>query len=294
MSYQTASAVVAETKDLFSLPDIYFQVNEMIRDPRFTMADIGSVIAKDPALSARLLRLVNSSFYGFQSRIDTITRAITIVGIDDLYNLVVATCVLDKFAKIPADLVDMTAFWMRSVHCGVVAKLLAKSCAVMNVERLFLAGLLHDIGSLVLYQAMPEQAGNVLIAIRQDRRLLASFEQEILGFTHADVGRELLKVWGLPQSLCEVVGCYRQPDYAINHRLDATLLNLASRLVDDQEFGRLVEQTLVETSDHTLDFLRLNREQIEQVMQQATIEFEQVFEQILPPMNRVQGIARPH
>jgi HD-like signal output (HDOD) protein len=154
--------------------------------------------------------------------------------------------------------------------------------------------LLHDIGSLVLYQAMPEQAGSVLIAIRQDRRLLTSFEQEVLGFTHADVGRELLKAWGLPQSLYEVVGCYRQPDFAINHKLDATLLNLASRLVDDQEYGRLIEQTLVETSDHTLDFLRLNREQIEQVMQQATIEFEQVFEQIIPPINRAQGIARPH
>ena len=294
MTYLTPSAVVAETKDLFSLPDVYFQVNEMIRDPRFTMADIGSVIAKDPALSARLLRLVNSSFYGFQSRIDTITRAITIVGIDDLYNLVVATCVLDKFAKIPTDLVDMTAFWMRSVHCGVVTKLLAKKCAVLNTERLFLAGLLHDIGSLVLYQTMPEQAKTVLVAIRQDRRLLASFEQEILGFTHADVSRELLKNWGLPQSLYEVVGCYRQPDFSINYRMDATLLSLASRLVDDQEYGRLVEQTLVETSDHTLEILRLSREQIEQVMQQATIEFEQVFEQMMPPVTHTQGIARPH
>ena len=294
MTYQTASSVVVDTKDLFSLPDIYFQVNEMIRDPRFTMADIGSVIAKDPALSARLLRLVNSSFYGFQSRIDTITRAITIVGIDDLYNLVVATCVLDKFAKIPTELIDMTAFWMRSVHCAVVTKLLAKNCAVLNTERLFLAGLLHDIGSLVLYQSMPEQANSVLVAIRQDRRLLIGFEQEIVGFTHADIGRELLKSWGLPQSLYEVVGCYPQPDFAINYRLDATLLNLASRLVDDQEYGRLVEQTLVETSDHTLDFLRLSREQIEQVMQQATIEFEQVFEQMMPPVTRAQGIAKPH
>lgn len=294
VTYLTPSAVVAETKDLFSLPDIYFQVNEMIRDPRFTMADIGRVIAKDPALSARLLRLVNSSFYGFQSRIDTITRAITIVGIDDLYNLVVATCVLDKFAKIPTELVDMTAFWMRSVHCGVVTKLLAKNCAVLNTERLFLAGLLHDMGSLVLYQTTPEQANSVLVAIRQDRRLLTGFEQEILGFTHADVGRELLKSWGLPQSLYEVVGCYRQPDFSINHRLDATLLNLASRLVDDQEYGRPVEQTLVGTSDHTLDFLRLSREQIEQVMQQATIEFEQVFEQMMPPVTCAQGIAKPH
>lgn len=276
--FASASAVVAEVKDLFSLPDIYFQLNEMVRDPRYSMADIGAVIGKDPALSARLLRLVNSSFYGFQAKIDTISRAIAIVGIDDLYNLLVATCVVDRFSKIPADLVDMTAFWMRSVHCGVVTKLLGKQCASLNTERLFLAGLLHDIGSLVLYQVLPEHSSRVLLSIQQDRRLLAGFEQEIIGFTHADVGRELLKSWGLPESLYEIVGSVLGPDA----KLDAQLLWLAARLIDDREFGRPIEQTLVEIPDQTLATMRLTREQIEQVMQQAGVEFLDVFEQLLP------------
>lgn len=294
MTQHTAQTIVAQAKTLFSLPDIYFQVNQMIRDPRFTMADIGSVIAKDPALSVRLLRVVNSSFYGFQSRIDTISRAITIVGIDDLYNLVVATCVVDKFSKIPTDLVDMTDFWMRSVHCGVVNKLLAKNCAVLNAERLFLAGLLHDIGSLVIYQTLPEQAAKVLLSVRQDRRLLTGFEQEILGFTHAEVGRILLETWGLPDSLSEVVGYYPQPDFAMYHKLDATLLNLSSRLVDDQAFGRPIEQTLVEIPDQMLALLRMNREQIAQLIEQANVEFEQVFEQLLPQHNPARSMAKLH
>lgn len=292
MTLSSASAAVAEIKDLFSLPDIYFQLNEMIRDPRYSMVDIGDVIGKDPALSARLLRLVNSSFYGFQAKIDSISRAITIIGIEDLYNLVVATCVVDRFVKIPTDLVDMTAFWLRSVHCGVVTKLLGRQCAVLNPERLFLIGLLHDIGSLVMYQVMPEQASRVLMAINHDRRLLVSFEREIIGFTHADVGRELLKSWQLPESLYEVVGGYCETDSAAIHNLDTHLLGLASRLVDDAEFGRPIENTLVEIPDQTLAFLHLTRGQLDQVMAQAADEFLEVFQQILPEQGGSQGIAR--
>jgi len=282
MKFKNAQEVVVEAKSLFSLPDIYFQLNEMIHDPRYALADIGNVISKDPALSARLLRIVNSSYYGFQSKIDTISRAIVVVGIDDLYNLVVATCVVDRFAKIPTDLVDMTSFWLRSVQCGVVNKLLAKSSGALHVERLFLVGLLHDIGSLVMYQLMPEEAAKVLLAIRHDRRLLTGVEQEMLGFTHAEVGGELMKLWGMPESLSEVVNCYPNPDGAVVHKFDAKLLHFAARLVDDKEFGRPIEDSLAEITDWDLSYLRLSRVRIEEVMEQAVLEFHEVFEQLLP------------
>lgn len=282
MAAVDARSLAAGVTELFSLPDIYFQLSEMIRDPRFSLADIGKVIAKDPGLSARLLRVVNSPFYGFQSRIDTISRAITVVGVDDLYHLVVATCVVDSFGKIPCELVDMTAFWIRSVHCGVVARLLARHSMVLHSERLFLAGLLHDIGSLVLYQKMPDQSLKVLLATGRDRRLLAGFEREIIGFTHADVGRELIKNWGLPESLYEAIGCYLNPDSAQVHRLDASLLNLAARLVDGCQQGRPIEDVVGEFSEQTLAFVRLSRAQLIEVIELADVEFSQVFELIAP------------
>ncbi|MGY6274731.1 HDOD domain-containing protein [Methylomonas sp. MgM2] len=285
MKFKNAQEVVVEAKDLFSLPDIFFQLNEMIRNPRYSLADIGDVISKDPALSVRLLKIVNSSYYGFQSKIDTIPRAIVVVGIDDLFNLVVATCVVDKFAKIPTDLVDMTSFWIRSVHCGVVNKLLAKEVGAPNLERLFLVGLLHDIGSLVMYQLMPEQAAKVLRAIKNDRRLLVDIERQEIGFTHADVGGELMRLWALPESLSEVVSCYRNPDSAVVHKFDAKLLNLASRLVDDKELGEPIEDTLIEISDKDFEYLRLNPIQIQQVMEHSVLEFHQVFEGLVSDAN---------
>lgn len=280
MNFTTAQEVAAEAKDLFSLPDIYFQLNEIIRDSRYSLADIGNVISKDPALSARLLRIVNSSYYGFPAKIDTISRAMVIIGVDDLYNLVIATCVVDRFAKIPVDLVDMTSFWLRSVHCGVLSKLLAVECGAPNVERMFLSGLLHDIGSLVMYQLMPEKSARVLSSIKYDRRLLPSVEQKMLGFTHADVGRELMRLWGLPESLYETIGCYRNPEAATTYGFDAHLLHLASALIDDKEFGRPIETTLVDISDKKLEYLRLSRSRIEPIMERAELEFHDVFEQL--------------
>ncbi|MGZ4960179.1 MAG: HDOD domain-containing protein [Methylomonas sp.] len=275
-------ALVAGTTELFSMPDIYFQVSEMIRDPRASLADIGKIIARDPGLSARLLHLVNSPFYGFQSRIDTISRAISVVGVDDLYQLVVATCVVDRFGRIPTELVDMTAYWMRSVHCGIVNRLLGKQSMALHSERLFLAGLLHDLGSLVLYQKMPELSLKVLLATRGDRRLLADFEREIIGFTHADVSRELIKSWGLPESLCEAIGCYLNPSAAQTHKLDAYLLNMATRLVDGRERGSPVEETVSEFPEYALALVRLSADQFPTVMEQAANEFSQVFESISP------------
>lgn len=274
--------LIAGSTELFSLPDIYFQLSEMIRDSRYSLADIGKVIAKDPALSARLLRVVNSPFYGFQARIDTISRAVTVIGIDDLCNLVLATTVVDRFAQIPDELIDMTSFWMRSMHCAVIARLLAKSGAVLHTERLFLAGLLHDIGSLVLSQKMPEQYLRVLLAANHDRRALAGFEQELIGFTHADVGRELLKTWGLPESLYETIGCYLDPADAQVHKLDAHLLHMAARLADCGQLADGIESTVAAFSNQSLALVRLSREQIVSIMELAEEAFLQMFELLGP------------
>jgi HD-like signal output (HDOD) protein len=278
----TISELLVGANQLFSLPDIYFQLNEMLRDPRFSAADFGKVIAKDPALSARLLRMVNSPFYEFQSKIDTISRAITVVGFDELYNLIIATCVVDQFDKIPCELVDMTSFWVHSVHCAVVARLLAKQSSILQSERLFLIGLLHDIGSLVLYRKMPDKSREVLLAADNDRRLLADFEKEIIGFTHAEVSSQLIKSWDLPESLYEPIAWYLNPDFAMSHQLETNLLHIATQLVNNTERGVPVEQAVNEIAESVLSTVNLTQEQLIAVMQLASSEFLEVFDLVSP------------
>ncbi len=274
--------LVGGAVELFSLPDIYFQVSEMINDPRFSIEDIGQVIVKDPGLSARLLKVVNSSFYGFQAKIDTISRAIVVVGIEDLKNLLLATSVIDTFNKIPCELVDMTAFWMSSVHCGVIAKLLAKESSMLHCERLFLAGLLHNIGSLIFYHKMPDASLKVLLAAADDRNLIGGLEQEIIGFNHADLGGELIKTWGLPESLYETISCYLTPETAQVYKLETYLLSLSAYLVNAVEMGKSAED-VVETLDFSrFSLIRLRKEQLFVAIEQAETEFYQVFELMAP------------
>ncbi len=272
-----------DVSTLFSLPDIYYQVEKMIKDPRFTAVDIGQVIAKDPALAARLLKLVNSSFYGFQARIDTISRAITIVGVQDLQSLVLATSVVDTFGRISSDLVDMTDFWLQSINCGVIAKLLAKESAVLHGERLFLAGLLHKIGTLVLYQELPCLSSKVLKLSDYDGPLIPVIEQKIIGFTFADVGSELIKAWQLPDSLYEAIAYQLSPDQALKHRMDAQLLYIAtifcsSLVYDEQDIIDLWQEIPPEYRS----VVKIEEQALVALLMQAQEDVAQVFELLKP------------
>lgn len=282
MNQLTVHALVADSIELFSLPDIYYQVSEMVNDPRFSLDDLGQVICKDPALSARLLKIVNSSFYGFQAKIDTISRAIVVVGIEDLKNLILATSVVDNFKDIPSDLVDMTDFWMHSIHCGVICKLLAKASLVLHCERLFLTGLLHNIGSLVLYSKMPRESQKVLLAVDNDRNKIAAMEQEIIGFNHADVGSELIKRWGMPESLFEAIACYPTPQLAQVYKLDTYLLSIAVRLANAAERGMVFDEIVENLPEAGLTMIRLTREQVIAVANLAADEYTQIFALISP------------
>lgn len=282
MGALSPQALIENSVQLFSLPDIYFQISEMINDPRFSSKDIGAVISKDPALSVRLLKVVNSSVYGFRSKIDRISRAVTIVGIEDLKSLVLATSVVNKFADIPSELIDMTDYWLRSVRCGVIAKFLAKESSVLHQERLFLAGLLHDIGSLVFYHKLPKKSHQVLLLAGHDRSLVAKLEQEVIGFTHADVGGLLIKSWGLPDSIYESIAHYINPERAQAHKLDSYLVSLASALTDCYQQSFTTEEILASFSDEAMTMMRLDVQQVDKAMEAAENEFLQVFDAIVP------------
>ena len=261
-----------------SLPDIYFQVSRMINDPRFSLEDVSQVILKDPALSARLLKLVNSSFYGFQSRIDTISRAIVVIGIDELKNLILVTSVIDSFQNIPTDLVNMTNFWMRSIRCALLARCLAKKSFFLHSERLFVAGLLHDIGSLVLYLKFPQQSALVLKQAANERQILPTLQQDIIGLDYTQTGSALIQSWQLPESLVIAVACQLQPERALAHNLEATLLAVTVSLINGLEQGRPITELVNSLMINWLIQLKISPDDIINASEQADSEFEQIFE----------------
>ena len=242
-----SSRWIGEVSGLVSPPDVYVKVFDLMESPTATAEDMGMIISQDPSLTARLLKIVNSPFYNFSSRIDTVSRAVAVVGLRELYGLVVAVSAVKSFSAIPNDVVNMDTFWRHSIYCGIISRLLAKRCNVLHTERLFIAGLLHDIGSLVIYNRAPDVAKRILDSVNGDEELLHSIESEELGFTHADLGGALLKQWMLPESLQDAVAFHHHPGDAENAKMEAAIVHMANVLANQSELGAFCEVKVPET-----------------------------------------------
>lgn len=281
--------LVADIDRLVSLPDVCVRVNRLMDSPDYSAVKLGEIIAQDTDLSARVLRLVNSSFFGMRAPVETISRAVTLIGTKELRNLVMATTVVKVFTGIPGDLVDMTSFWSHSVMTGVIARELAGRCNVLHSERLFVMGMLHDIGSLVIYLTLPDHARDILLITGGDDWLLPDTETDVLGFTHMDVGVELLRNWGLPEALQTVVGTHHHPQKAGDHQLDASLVHLAIALSYGEINGLSLDEMLVTVQPSVWGVTGLDRLDIEAIFEQIPSKAVEVMDLIMAPTQRMQS-----
>lgn len=218
---------------LFTLPDVYMKLQQLIRSPETGINDIAELISTDAALTARLLKIANSSFYNFPAEIGTISRAINLIGTDQLMNLVLATSVAGSFSGVPADVIDMDSFWRHNVDTALIARSLAGASKQADIERLFVVGLLHNVGKLIALTEMPEKALQALTLEGGENPWQKQYD--VLGFTFAECGAELLSVWELPTSLVEAVRFQHTPGLAGDDDVSSALLNIASRAASAME-----------------------------------------------------------
>ena len=232
-----ASDLLKGVVSVASLPGVYLRLSSVVSDPRSSAADVGRVIAEDPGLTARLLKLVNSAMYGFPSKIETVSHAISIVGTAQLQDLALATSVIRLFASMPEELVTMESFWRHSVACGVAARALASRRREVNVERFFVAGLLHDIGRPIMYMQVPAEARAAVTRSRETGEPLYVVEHALLGFDHSHVGSALLDQWKLPPSLREAVAQHHFPDRASRFPVETAVVHVADLIANALRFG---------------------------------------------------------
>lgn len=231
---------------LGSLPAIVYKVFEVMDEANSTATKIGKVINDDPALTARLLKLVNSPFYGFTGKVDTVYRAVALIGHEELRSVVVAASAIKVFDGIPSELVSMKDFWQRSLSTAITARILAAFKREKVIERFFIAGLLHDIGSLLMYLKMPEEMAQVLLLQKTEGVELIKAEKKIIGYDHTEVGGGLLKKWNLPPQICAAVRFQTNPEKAPQAEQQAAwLIKLASEIVE-HHFG--LDEELPENS----------------------------------------------
>ncbi|HAP35411.1 MAG TPA: phosphohydrolase [Bacteroidetes bacterium] len=229
--------LLSDMDKLSSVPDVYIQLDEAIRSSRASAGHISSIISQDSSLSVRLLKIVNSAFYSFPRHIDTISRAVIVVGTQQLRDLALATSIINTFKNIPVQFITMDSFWKHSIACGVASRIIASYFKEPNIERYFVAGMLHDIGRLIIVSKIPEYAERVFSLAAASATPLYKVEREVLGFDHAKVGSALIQLWKLPKSFEEIILFHHNPTNAKQFELETSVIHIADAIVHAMSLG---------------------------------------------------------
>jgi putative nucleotidyltransferase with HDIG domain len=233
-----AQTLVEGAVAVASPPLIYERLMRVINDPRSGSADVARVIGEDQGLTARLLRTVNSAFYSFPRPIDTVTQAVTVVGTRQVRDLALATSVMSMFDDVPAELIDLPSFWHHSLACGTIARVIASHRREDNVERYFVAGLLHDIGRLIIFQRAGTQSAEAIVRSRETGQPLFACEAEVLGCDHAQVGDALLEKWNFRGAFRDAVLHHHRPRSATKFPAETAAVHVADIVANALAWGR--------------------------------------------------------
>jgi HD-like signal output (HDOD) protein len=276
--------IIASDPALVSLPDVFARICEVLNNPVSTAKDAAQVIGMDQSLAAKLLRLVNSAFYGFPTKVDTLARAVTIVGSRQLTTLALGISVVSLFRDLPPGLADVKSVWKHSVACGLAASALAglvAACLPDGAERLFVAGLLHDVGRLVMYRNLPELSGRALRQARIEKALVRPAEIRFFGFDHAALGQALLTQWRFPESLALAVGCHHGPGRR-GWTPDTAIVHVADVMVNALRLGSSGEYYVPPLSHEAFAILGMAPQTLAEAARKAEGQLDAVLSVFLP------------
>lgn len=222
-----------------TLPVVASRLLGMVDDPTVSAGALAKALSDDQVLTARVLKLANSSYYGFPRRIATVNLAVVVLGFDTVKDLVLSVAVMDLFQRGSRDgRFDLARFWDHSVRVAATSRRIARLLRWRAVGECFTAGILHDIGKVVLHQYQPREFDEMVRRVVEDGVPSLDAELDVLGATHADVGAWLAEKWNLPASLVEAVRHHHDPASApIEHAGGAALLHLADVLSKKMGFG---------------------------------------------------------
>jgi putative nucleotidyltransferase with HDIG domain len=277
MSSPDLQKIVARIDDLPTLPRTVLKITELVNNPRTSAKDIARIITDDQVLTARLLKLVNSSFYGFPQRISTVNTAIVLLGFDAIRSLLLTTSVFDLFAgRNKKSKQDQEKFWDHSLGCAVGAKVIGNYLRHDKIEELFVAGLLHDIGKIVEMLYLPDEFAKVVATINKTNILMLTAEEKVLGYDHADIGKLLAGKWNLPIKLVQVIAHHHQPAAAGSFIMEASIVHLADILCRALNMGYGGDNKIPPLDKSAWSSLKIKAESIELIMETMQDEYNDI------------------
>ena len=252
--------VVEKITSLPTLPGIITHITRMLETPNVTASDVGKEIAKDQVLSAKVLKLVNSGFYGFSQPITTIPHAMVLLGFNVVKTLVLTTSVLDMMSQ------SMIGLWEHSLACARTCGIISKHLDMPEPEEVSVSGLLHDLGKVVMQQNLTEEIDAVTKLVRDKDMLFYEAEEKVMGVTHANIGGWLLQKWQLRSPILEPISHHHE-FHPVRTNADRTaVVHLADILVRAEGFGFGGDRKVPVVSPEALNLLQLSVEDIQEIM----------------------------
>lgn len=258
---------IADLGEIATLPEVTVKIIQIVENPKSTARDLHEVIKNDPALSTRLLKVVNSAFYGLPGQISSIDRAIVLLGLSAVKNIAIAASMTHLFnAGSSIDGFSGAEVWRHSVAVGVGSRMLSAAQGRPSVEESFLAGLIHDLGLLVERQVFAKKVGEVVNRFHAEGGDFCKLEEQIIGADHQAFGMALATKWRFPAPLCTAIGYHHRPmDLAAAHRELSLIVHVADVLACRAKLGFCVTAANEEFSEEMLQILKLNSAAIEDV-----------------------------
>jgi HD-like signal output (HDOD) protein len=226
--------VISGIESLPSLPALYKEVVEEATSPNGSLNRVGEIMSRDVAMSAKILQIVNSSFFGLPQHVTTPIRAVNLLGLEIVKSLILSVKIFSQFGRSELPGYSMTNLWNHSISTGIVAKAIAKEGGIGTgmLDEAFAAGLLHDVGKLVLLDELPEKCSEISEIVSSANCRLWEAEQEILGTTHAQIGAYLMGIWGLSESSVEAIAFHHCPCKCPNEGFSTlTAVHMANHIV---------------------------------------------------------------
>ena len=263
--------ILEAVNDIPALPQVVIRVMQLAEDPDSTAQDIHKVLDQDQAMNARVLRLANSAYYGFARRIATVTDAVVLLGFKTIRGIVLAAAVSDLLQKkYEGYALEEGELWRHSQACAIAARLIARRCRLSNLDVAYTAGLLHDIGKVILNRYMKEAYHEVVDLVTSQEIPFMNAEDQILGFNHAVVGARLAERWSLPPLLVEAIEKHHQPGQASEDQKLTAIIHLADAVCLSMGIGIGVDGLLYPVYPETLALLGVSEADLEAIVSDMT------------------------
>jgi putative nucleotidyltransferase with HDIG domain len=208
------AGLISSIDNLPTPPVVFSRINESISNPNSSAYQIASIVSEDPAMSAKILRLSNSAFYGVRNEITSVKQAIITIGLEAIRSLVLSTSVFDAFKTNPEFAQQQDHFWRHSLAVASACRVIARRVSadwIQDTDKVFSAGMLHDIGKLVLLAYFPYEWEKIVKQTKDSEAKPIEVEKQILGYTHSDLGAALAERWNLPEVLHDAIAFHHNP-----------------------------------------------------------------------------------